>query len=170
MSKAKKIIVFGNSGSGKSTFAKSISKRDSLSHLDLDLIAWKKTNPPERMEIKDSKEIIDKFLAENDQWIVEGCYSDLIELLIPESNQAIFMDLSIDDCIANAKNRPWEPHKYNSKSEQDANLSMLINWIKDYENREDTFSRKAHLEIFNQYTGDKVQFKSNVDSMNYTSM
>lgn len=169
MNKAKKIIIFGNSGSGKTTLAKTISQRSGLNHLDLDTLAWKKSSPPERLAINDSKVIIDKFLSENTQWVVEGCYSDLIELLLSESTQAIFVDVSIEECVENAKNRPWEPHKYESKSKQDANLPMLLDWIRDYTNRSDTFSRKAHLEIFNHFKGNKVQIKSNEESADYIS-
>ncbi len=35
-----KVLVFGNSGSGKSTYAKALSKRHGLAHLDLDTIVW----------------------------------------------------------------------------------------------------------------------------------
>jgi adenylate kinase family enzyme len=36
-----KILIFGNSGSGKSTMAKRHSEQSGLAHLDLDSIAWK---------------------------------------------------------------------------------------------------------------------------------
>jgi cytidylate kinase len=35
-----KILVFGNSGSGKSTYAKSLVAQFGLAHLDLDAIVW----------------------------------------------------------------------------------------------------------------------------------
>ncbi len=163
----KRIIIFGNSGSGKSTLSKAIYAKLGIAHLDLDTLAWKATSPPERMETKDSKLKIDKFLNTHEQWVIEGCYSDLIELISESSNEVVFMDLSIERCIENAKMRPWEPHKYASKDEQDANLSMLIDWISEYENREDTFSRKAHLKIFEEYKGSKIQISSNEDAKVY---
>ena len=67
----------------------------------------------------------------------------------------IFLDLSISQCIINAKNRPWEPHKYSSKQAQDDNLDMLITWIKDYDTRVDTFSKHAHQKFYENFQGTK---------------
>jgi hypothetical protein len=36
------------------------------------------------------------------------------------------MNLPVAACIENARKRPWEPHKYASKAEQDKNLDRLI--------------------------------------------
>src|SRR5262249_10927204 len=35
-----KVLVFGNSGSGKSTYARALATREGLAHLDLDSIVW----------------------------------------------------------------------------------------------------------------------------------
>ena len=67
------------------------------------------------------------------------------------------MDLSTNDCIENAKSRPWEPHKYESKAAQDENLAMLIEWIGNYDKRSDTLSRQAHDTLFKEYSGPKVR-------------
>ena len=71
------------------------------------------------LPLNESHDQINEFLADNENWVIEGCYSDLIALVIPQATKVIFMDLSIDDCVENAKNKEWEPHKYSSKKEQD---------------------------------------------------
>jgi adenylate kinase family enzyme len=156
-----KILVFGNSGSGKSTLASKLSTSYELSHLDLDTIAWKPVNPPERMPISESSKLINHFISCNGRWVIEGCYSDLLELVMPYADELIFLNLPIADCIANAIKRPWEPHKYVSKAAQDANLDMLIDWIKQYNSRTDTFSRNAHEKIFAQFQGTKRMYIKN---------
>jgi len=150
-----KTVIFGNSGSGKSTLAKRISASNNIAHLDLDTIAWQVTSPPTRMPINESTHAITEFLNTNNSWVIEGCYADLLEVVIEQADKVIFLNLSIEFCIDNAKNRPWEAHKYASKEAQDANLDMLINWISQYEMRTDTFSQSAHLELFNQFSGEK---------------
>lgn len=157
----KKVVVFGNSGSGKSTLAKELRERDGLAHLDLDTVAWKPVSPPERMPISESKDAIDGFLRENRQWVIEGCYSDLLEIAIPASSEIIYLNLPIDICISNAKSRPWEPHKYVSKEAQDKNLDMLIDWIAQYPKRHDTFSKSAHTTLFEKYEGKKTMYTKN---------
>jgi hypothetical protein len=88
----------------------------------------------------------------------------LLELAEPHSNEIIFMNLSIEMCILNAKSRPWEPHKYKSKQAQDNNLNMLIDWISQYTNRDDTFSLLAHQNFYNNYSGKKRIISSNQKS------
>lgn len=156
-----KILVFGNSGSGKSTFSRYVAGKLGLAHLDLDVLAWLPTSPPQRMSIEESRERIQEFIAGHESWVVEGCYTDLLELLKHEASEVVFMDLSIEQCIANARNRPWEPHKYESKEAQDANLDMLINWIKDYRVRSDTFSYESHRRFYASFQGKKFAYTEN---------
>ena len=162
----KKVIIFGNSGSGKSTLAKKLSDKHNLAHLDLDTVAWDMNPEPVRKPIAKSKQVIDKFVADNNAWVVEGCYADLLALLVDECTQMIFMNLPVAACIANAKNRPWEPHKYESKEAQDANLDMLIDWIGRYDRQETdkqdaTFSQAAHQKLYDDFAGEKVMHVEN---------
>ena len=156
-----RILVFGNSGAGKSTLAKRLSELDCRAHLDLDSLAWLETVPPQRAPIEDSKTLLDAFTAEHNHWVIEGCYTDLLELLAEQADAIIFLDLPVADCQMNAKARPWEPHKYESKSAQDANLDMLLEWISAYEARTDTFSRAAHQKFYSQFSGQKWRLQNN---------
>ncbi len=141
--KLSKILIFGNSGSGKSTLAKKICTESVIPHLDLDTVAWLPTNPPERKSIPESYSEIQQFINRKDSWVIEGCYSDLLALLVSEADEIIYLNLSVEKCIENSINRPWEPDKYPSQEAQDANLSMLQNWIQDYTVRNDACSKIA---------------------------
>ena len=156
-----RIVIFGNSGSGKSTLALKMSKESKLAHLDLDTLAWEPDSPPVRCSIAKSHEAINHFMVSNENWVIEGCYSDLLEFALEKATKVIYLCLPIEHCVENAKSRPWEPHKYESKEAQDANLKMLITWIRQYENRSDTFSKSAHEKLFNQFGGSKIKFFSN---------
>lgn len=157
----RKILIFGNSGSGKSTLAKELCNFEGLAHLDLDTLAWETASPPKRRPLDESNEEIQAFIRSCDGWVVEGCYTDLLEKVLPFSTEIIFMNLPIDDCIINAKNRPWEPHKYESKEAQDANLAMLIDWISLYNKRTDTFSGLSHRTLYDSFEGKKTTYISN---------
>lgn len=151
----RKVLIFGNSGSGKSTLAKKLRSEEGLAHLDLDTLAWEPTLPPERKSLIESEQEIIKFMGANDGWVIEGCYADLLQMAVMHASEVIFMNLSVDACIANAKSRAWEPHKYASKAAQDANLDMLIEWIAHYPKRTDTFSRAAHQDLYIKFPGKK---------------
>ncbi|RMA82378.1 AAA family ATPase [Umboniibacter marinipuniceus] len=156
-----KILIFGNSGSGKSTLAARTSQRQGALHLDLDNFAWENTSPPNRRPVSDSLAQINAAISGHNQWIIEGCYSDLLAPLSNQADQIIFLNLPVEDCLSNAKNRPWEPHKYASKADQDANLPMLLNWIADYELRDDTFSKAHHRALYDSFSGQKLELTEN---------
>lgn len=150
-----KTLIFGNSGAGKSTLAKALAKANNLAHLDLDTLAWLPSDPPERKPLQDSAQLIAEFVSRHKRWVIEGCYTDLLECAAPASYEIIYLDLTIEDCIENAKKRPWEPHKYPTKKAQDANLDMLLHWIRDYDVRTDTFSKTAHEHFYENYVNKK---------------
>ncbi|MFA3792924.1 NACHT domain-containing protein [Aliiglaciecola sp. SL4] len=103
-----KVVIFGNSGSGKSTLAKELALKNNLAHLDLDTVAWKLISPPERLSISESSKSINDFLSTNGGWVIEGCYSDLLALVTQQADEVIFLNLPVNLCIENAKNRPCE--------------------------------------------------------------
>ena len=77
----RKILIFGNSGSGKSTLATALAEAEQLAHLDLDTLAWLPGWPPERAPLEVSERKIQDFTKAYNGWVVEGCYTDLLELL-----------------------------------------------------------------------------------------
>ncbi|TMP78865.1 shikimate kinase [Pseudoalteromonas phenolica] len=159
-----KTIIFGNSGSGKSTLSKRLAQEHSAAHLDLDTLAWLPTSPPTRAPLDSSLDKINEFIQSHSDWVIEGCYSDLIKPITEQCQHLVFIDLDIETCKANAQARPWEPHKYPSKEAQDENLAMLLAWIEDYDTRDDTFSKSAHTTLFETFTGNKVRLENNQQS------
>lgn len=149
MQKRTRIIIVGNSSSGKSTLAKQLSKQHKIVHLDLDTVAWHPTTPPTRCSIESSIAAIDKFIGANTNWVIEGCYGDIFQAIMTKADSLIFMDLSVSQCLENAKQRPFEAHKYSSKEAQDKNLTPLLSWIADYPTREDWSGRVYHEQLFN---------------------
>lgn len=136
-------------------------RNEGLAHLDLDLLAWLPSTPPERRPLDQAQEDIQNFINESPEWVVEGCYADLLELVKPLATEVIFMNLPVHLCQQNARSRPWEPHKYESKEAQDSNLTMLLDWIAEYVDRDDTLSYSAHLALYDGFQGKKRQIVCN---------
>ena len=97
-----KIIIIGCPGSGKSTFAKKLSKALGLTLFHLDSI-WHK---PDRTHI--SREEFDNRLdqiMQGDKWIIDGNYSRTLERRIEGCDTVFFFDLSTETCLQGAKER-----------------------------------------------------------------
>jgi adenylate kinase family enzyme len=152
--------IVGNSGSGKSTLALRVARAGAVAHLDLDTLAWEPTTPPRRRALAESAREIALFMDAHEHWVIEGCYGDLFEEPLARCTRLVFLNPGCEACVDNARLRPWEPHKYASKAAQDANLEMLIGWIRDYETRRDSFSLAAHRALFDAFGGDKVELTS----------
>lgn len=150
-----KVLIFGNSGSGKSTLAKRLALDHGLAHLDLDSIVWE----PGKIAVQRSPDAIAKslesFLAEHNLWVIEGCYGELVEAASQHCTELIFLNPGREACLEHNRRRPWEPHKYASKQEQDSMLENLQVWVADYYERKDQWSYQDHRRIFDAFTGSK---------------
>ena len=105
-----RIVIFGNSGSGKTTMARELSRRHGLPHLDLDSLAW--DVPAVRKPLDESNRLLENYLDEHEQWVIEGCYADLLAGAISRASELRFLNPGIEACIRNCRSRPWEPEKY----------------------------------------------------------
>jgi adenylate kinase family enzyme len=158
---SKRCLVLGNSGSGKSTLAARLARAHRLPHLDLDVVAWEpRVVPPTRRAVEGSARDIAAFMDANEAgegWGIEGCYGDLAAVTAARCTTLLFLNPGVEACVANARARPWEPHKYPTREEQDAGLEFLIGWIGDYATRSDVFSLAAHRAVFDGFAGQKVE-------------
>ena len=155
--RAMRVLVFGNSGSGKSTFAKQLAARHNLNLLDLDNIVWSRT---EFAKFRPDEEIIrelDAFVAANPSWAVEGCYGRWMERLQLHCTEMVFLNPGEELCLTRCRTRPWETEKYPTKAEQDAKLPFLLDWVRGYYSRTDDMSLATHRRIFDGFSGAKQE-------------
>jgi adenylate kinase family enzyme len=152
-----RIAILGNSGSGKSTLARQIAAAHAVTCLDLDTVAWEagKIAVPRNPDAAAAD--VTTFCATNERWVVEGCYAGLVGQSLAGSPILLFVDPGVDACLANCRNRPWEPHKYASKAEQDTKLEFLLSWVRGYYTRDDDLSLTAHQALFENYRGLKLR-------------
>jgi hypothetical protein len=65
------------------------------------------------------------------------------------------MDAGRESCISNSLHRPLESHKYRTKEEQDQMLTILLESVSDYYERDGLMSYRGHKELFSRYKGPK---------------
>jgi adenylate kinase family enzyme len=153
-----KIILLGNAGAGKSTMARRIIGDSPVPRLSLDQIAW--DVGPKRKPLELSLRLLNDFIQSNKEWVIEGCYSDLVEAALPHCTELRFLNPGIEVCVAHCHRRPWEPEKFSSPEDQTAMLAQLVQWVREYETREDEYGLKRHRQVFDRFPGRKREYTS----------
>mgnify|MGYP001580406158 CR=1 FL=1 len=150
-----RVAIVGNSGSGKTTLAGRLIECERAAVLDLDTVAWE----PDRIAVARPVELacadVRAFCMAHESWIIEGCYAGLIEAGLEFNPDLLVLDPGLDRCVSNCLARPFEPHKYSSKEEQDEKLSFLLEWVEEYYSRDGDMSLAAHKRLFELYSGPK---------------
>lgn len=155
--------ILGNAGSGKSTLARWLASRIDAAILDLDTVAWMPGSEVRRRPEAESREAVAAFCRGRERWIVEGCYSGLIGEALLFMPKLIFLNPGEARCLAHCRERAWEAHKYDTPQAQEANLPLLLDWVRGYYKREDELSLAAHQACFEGYRGPRQVFDSQLD-------
>ena len=150
-----RVLIMGNSGSGKSWKARELAGQHQLPHLDLDTIVWVPGLVAVARPVDEALADVRSFVQLNPAWVIEGCYGDFIEAALPFCSELVFMNPGKDACLANNRKRPWEAHKYDSKEQQDSMLPFLLDWVGQYDARDDTCSYRYHRRVFDGFGGVK---------------
>ena len=153
-----KLILLGNAGAGKSTMAHRIIGDEPIPSLSLDEITW--DHGPKRKPLEASLRLLHDFIQSNERWIIEGCYSDLIQAALPYCTELRFLNPGIEVCVAHCHRRPWEPEKFSSPEDQAAMLTRLVQWVREYETRHDEYGLKRHRQVFERFPGRKREYTS----------
>jgi hypothetical protein len=151
-----RIIIYGNAGSGKTTMAREAACALGVARLCLDQIAW---GPPgARKSRAESLAALATFIAQNAGWVIEGCYGDLVQAALPHCTELRFLNPGIEACVANCRKRPFDPEYCSSPEEQARYLEPLIEWVRQYEARQDEYSLARHRALFDGFAGTKCEY------------
>jgi adenylate kinase family enzyme len=84
----KRVLVLGNSGSGKSSFAEKLADKLGIPCIHLDSHYWKPNWVPTPKEQWPS---IVRRLIDEDEWVIDGNYSTTLEERIQRADTAIYL-------------------------------------------------------------------------------
>jgi len=152
-------VIVGNGGSGKSWLAQRLAAALSASTVDLDEIHWLPGGFNARREPSIAIEMVRAKAAE-DRWVIEGVYGWLANVALSRATSLIWLDIPIEECIANVKARGLR------RGGDDAAFEALIAFVSDYETRANANSRSAHEQAFNTFAKNKVRVATREEMAN----
>jgi adenylate kinase family enzyme len=157
-----RIVIIGNSGSGKSYLAKSLSAIYSIPVVHLDKILWMPGGFNEKRQNDEIKNEIEQ-RQKDDSWIAEGVFGELAALFLARTQSLIFLDMDWPTCRNGLILRGSESSRQLSAVKAEENFSKLLLWAEQYWIRTNLCSQSGHLQIFASFTGLKSRFTSQAE-------
>jgi adenylate kinase family enzyme len=101
----KKVAVIGNTGSGKTTFARALAQKLGVPHIELDALHWKSgwvMSSPEEV-----RRVVDDALA-GDGWVIDGNWgSTLGTTVLAAADEVVWLDLPLRTTLPRLWRRTW---------------------------------------------------------------
>jgi adenylate kinase family enzyme len=157
-----RIAIIGNSGSGKSHLAGSLSTLYSLPIIHLDRIFWMPGGFNEKNPKDEAIREVEQKRKEN-SWIVEGVFGELAELFLPRAQVLIYLDMDWATCQSGLKSRGSESSRQLDPAKAEENFGKLLLWAEQYWTRTGLCSHAGHLRLFSDFTGRKLKFASRAE-------
>lgn len=138
-----KIHIIGCSGSGKTYFAKALSKKYNIPHFDLDDIQWDNNceSYGTKMPVEKRTELLNNIL-ENNHWIIEGVYYAWVGRSFEDADKIFVLDMPKRIYIYRIIKRSVKRKLGNEKGKKETLKSVynLLKWT-------NTFQSKSMVEI-----------------------
>lgn len=153
-----RILIIGNSGSGKSWLSRKLGEALEITPIDLDSVHWE----PGGFEVvrdKDAARAFVREVAALETWITEGVYGWLAQELLARATALIWLDLPLDDCLDNLRSRGP------STGSEAKSFATLLVWAAAYRERQTSSSLLGHERLFTAFRGWKLRIGSRREAL-----
>jgi adenylate kinase family enzyme len=157
-----RIVIIGNSGSGKSHLAESLSRIYSHPIIHLDRLFWMPGGFNEKRQKDEVRNEIEQKRKEN-SWIAEGVFGELAELFLPRAQTLIYLDVDWAVCHAGLTARGSESSRQLETVKAGENFRNLVLWAEQYWTRTNSCSHTNHLRLLDDFTGRKFRFTTRTE-------
>jgi adenylate kinase family enzyme len=148
-----RVLIIGNSGTGKSTLAQRLGARLAVPVIELDLLHWRDEGAGPKRDEAEAIALAQEAAAAP-RWIMEGVYGWLAAAVIARVTALLWLDLPWEDCRAALVAR--KPRRGASAHDQ----AELLAWAEAYWTRTTPSSFAGHAQLFDAYSGPKQRLES----------
>jgi adenylate kinase family enzyme len=154
----RRVVVIGNSGSGKTRLAEHIAQAFALPAIDLDQIYWAEASYGTKRDDALARNLVEK-AAMQPAWVIEGVFGALCRVALQNATGLIWLDLPWDACRSGLMQRGLR------RSMTEADHAELVAWAAAYWTRQNANSFAGHLRLFEAFSGAKIRLtgRSEVD-------
>jgi len=164
-----RMIIVGNSGSGKTWLANNLAKVYGCQVIHLDHIFWESGG----FDKKRSPEIVTEMIVESkkgESWIAEGVFGDLAEKFVERAQSFVWLDMDWPICRDRLLKRGSESKYHMGRKESEEGLRDLLEWASLYYKRKNTRSYEGHKKLINDFHGEKIFLSSESDVVNFVNL
>ena len=150
-----RIVIIGNSGSGKTYLAQSLRDHFGYPIVHLDALFWE----PGGFNVKRPQATVSAEIAtltQHKSWIVEGVFGELAQEFLPNADTLLWLALDQESCLNSLRQRGSESAKQLDKQSAEENFQKLLTWAAAYWQREDLRSYCGHQRLYEHFNGKKV--------------
>lgn len=154
-----KIVIIGNSGSGKTWLAGKLAAADGIKTLSLDDLFWE----PGGFDRKRPLEVVLALIREakqNESWVAEGVFGELAQMFLDEADMLIWLDIDWETCKGRLSKRGSESKKHMDREQSESGLKELMDWASKYNERTNMNSWRGHQQLFLDFEGQKTWVRS----------
>ncbi|MBU2712991.1 AAA family ATPase [Zooshikella harenae] len=154
-----KVVIVGNSGSGKTWLANEISQSLSIPKVSLDDLFWQQGGYTQKRDTREINYLINESKKEL-AWIVEGVFGELAKEYLDIADCLIWLDLEWNICKQRILNRARENAQEPYYKQTEQSLNALLQWAEQYYERRDLRSYLGHKKLFEMFDRNKYHFQS----------
>lgn len=154
-----RIIIIGNSGSGKSWLANRLAALNDIDVVHLDDVFWE----PGGFSEKRSSDAVAKMIEKSRQkesWIVEGVFGEQAGHYCELADFLVWLDLDWSICRDRLLHRGSESGLHMGRAESTESLNSLIEWASGYHERTNARSHQGHKRLMDGFAGTKIHIRS----------